>query len=429
MIDEIKDRIRKIIDKQIPTGYVKTEEGAIIPLEFNKKSFGELFEFYGGIGVARDELSDEGNPYLHYGDMHKTDINRINYEDYLRLPKCNKKVKESNYMKDGDIAFLDASEDLRGTSKIVLIENKHNKEFVAGLHTFIGRNIGNELQYDYRQFITSAQYIKKQFAKYSQGFKVYGVTRDTIKNIVLYFPKDKEEQRKISEILLKFEKVIKNRERLIGLLKEKRRILMSHLLKHKNEWDKKSLKDVVEILSGFPFKSEEYTEKGNYKIITIANVKENEFDLDENTKQIKNLPENIQNYQILKNGDILMSLTGNVGRTCIVNQENCLLNQRVAKIKIKEEYSTRYVYYCMQTHKFVSYMQFYAQGAAQDNLSVKDIYNYQIYIPKTKAEQEKIGEQLYKFDYYINLQIEKLKRIKEEKDIIQEFLLTGVIRV
>lgn len=100
-------------------------------------------------------------------------------------------------MKDGDIAFLDASEDLEGTSRAVLIDNPENRPFIAGLHTIIAKEKQNVLSKDYKQYISMPQYVKKQFQRLAVGFKVYGLNRETFNKVKISFPKLETEQKRL----------------------------------------------------------------------------------------------------------------------------------------------------------------------------------------------------------------------------------------
>ena len=110
----IKKRIEEINSGRVPEGYEKTSFG-IFPCDWEKSCLGDLFNFSGGLGKSREELGDKGACYLHYGDMHVGDFNKVSYSQYLEKPKYNTKItgNETFLMKDGDIAFLDASEDLQ----------------------------------------------------------------------------------------------------------------------------------------------------------------------------------------------------------------------------------------------------------------------------------------------------------------------------
>ena len=136
MKPEIKQRIEQLNNGKIPKGYKKTDFG-VFPCDWvTDETLGDLFDFYGGLSKSRDELGEEGYAYLHYGDLHRGTFNLVSIDQYEQLPKCDISLtgKEKCLMEDGDVAFLDASEDLEGTSRAVLIDNPENKPFIAGLH-------------------------------------------------------------------------------------------------------------------------------------------------------------------------------------------------------------------------------------------------------------------------------------------------------
>ncbi|MCA9319012.1 restriction endonuclease subunit S, partial [Candidatus Saccharibacteria bacterium] len=96
-------------------------------------------------------------------------------------------------------------------------------------------------------------------------------------------------------------------------------------------WSAVKLNDFTKIVSGFPFKSSTYIEDGRYKVITIKNVKSGELD-SSGADTIDDVPKNLPDNCRLDVGDLLVSLTGNVGRMAFVTEYDLLLNQRVGKL-------------------------------------------------------------------------------------------------
>src|SRR5690554_4965933 len=98
----------------------------------------------------------------------------------------------------------------------------------------------------------------------------------------------------------------------------------------------KTIGDVCQLLNGYSFKSEKYVDSG-IRIIRIANVQKG-F-IEDNSPAFYPLETpGIENY-MLKEGDLLISLTGNVGRVALLNKEMlpAALNQRVACLRIKDD--------------------------------------------------------------------------------------------
>ena len=235
MNQTIRSRIEQIKRGEIPEGYEKTPFG-IFPCDWEKdKSFKELFSFFGGLGKSREKLGTNGVCYLHYGDMHTGNFTKVSYAQYFDKPKYEIKIsgEESFLMNDGDIAFLDASEDLEGTSRAVLIDNPENRPFIAGLHTILAKEKQKVLSKNYKQYISMPQYVRKQFQRLAVGFKVYGLNRETFNKVKISFPKSKVEQEKIAEILQEQDRLIELKEKLIEEKKKRKQYLVQQLLTKK----------------------------------------------------------------------------------------------------------------------------------------------------------------------------------------------------
>ncbi len=96
------------------------------------------------------------------------------------------------------------------------------------------------------------------------------------------------------------------------------------------------LGDVCEILNGFAFKSADYVNSG-IRIIRIANVQKGYIeDIDPAFYPIDSV--GLEKY-MLEEGDLLVSLTGNVGRVAFLGKQflPAALNQRVACLRLKSD--------------------------------------------------------------------------------------------
>ena len=88
-------------------------------------------------------------------------------------------------------------------------------------------------------------------------------------------------------------------------------------------WKVGIVDDLIKIESGFPFNSSMFDDYGQYGLVTIKNVQDGAF-VTECTNYISNIPDKMPEHCKLKDGDILLSLTGNVGRICIAYGGNYL---------------------------------------------------------------------------------------------------------
>ena len=160
--------------------------------EWAIKTLGDLFTFGGGFSASRDQLSSKGYSYLHYGDIHgclKTFIDvRSDYQDLPKLDIPLNRVSPSSLLEDGDVVFVDASEDDEGTSRHVIVVNKDKTPFISGLHTIVAKGKTDELDYHYRRHCFQTASIKRQFYYYSVGTKVSGISKTNIARLILPVP-------------------------------------------------------------------------------------------------------------------------------------------------------------------------------------------------------------------------------------------------
>lgn len=418
MMQQINHHTESINNGKIPNGYKKTELG-IFPCDWETdKSFGDLFDFYGGLGITREELGEEGHAYLHYGDLHRGEFNVVSHQQYERLPKCNVHLKdsESYLMQDGDVAFLDASEDLEGTSRSVLIDNPENKPFIAGLHIIYGKPKDQSLDKWFKQYITSTDCVKKQFHHLAVGFKVYGLNRETLPKIRLAFPKSFSEQAEIAEILMTWDKAIELYKKQIEKLKQFKSVCLKKMFPAKGQtvpewrfkgftgdWEQRKLGDLLQTIS---FKAYlkgpeqdgkyEIIQQGNEPIIGYAN----------------GLPcDDYQNTVIF--GDHTLSLYKPKNPFFVATDG-------VRIIKGLEDMDGYFLLELLERNKPQSegYKRYFSILADRD-----------AYFTPDHDEQTQIGACFGRLDDLITIHQRKLEAEQKRRKVLQQYLLNGIVRV
>ena len=153
--------------------------------------------------------------------------------------------------------------------------------------------------------------------------------------------------------------------------------------------------DTCEILNGFAFRSENYVESG-IRIIRIANVQKG-F-IEDNTPEYYPADSIGLDKYMLREGDLLMSLTGNVGRVAILERQflPAALNQRVACLRMKtNRISKRYLYHILNSDFFEQQCILSSKGVAQKNMSTEWLKDYEIPLYSLE-QQDKIVTQIDK---------------------------------
>ncbi len=161
----------------------------------------------------------------------------------------------------------------------------------------------------------------------------------------------------------------------------------------KEGWTYKKLGEVCEVLNGYAFKSSLYVDKG-IRVIRITNVQKG-FVSDNDPKYYPYDKEKYIQQYILKENDLLISLTGNVGRVGLLNKEflPAALNQRVACLRIKDSnFLLKFLFHKLNSDAFENDCIINASGIAQKNMSTEWLKRVVIPIPSLSEQLQIVSE-------------------------------------
>lgn len=192
-------------------------------------------------------------------------------------------------------------------------------------------------------------------------------------------------------------------------------------------WEEKLLSEYFQLPGGFAFKSKDYLDVGKYKVITIKGVQDGYLD-SSSAARLEILPEKIKPYQILNTGDILMSLTGNVGRVCLVDEENCLLNQRVAKIEPINRKWKAFAYFYFRQNEMIERLTYLSKGSAQLNLSPVETLAQTEHFPDDSLI-DSYCELVNPFLFKIMTNQTQIRTLSALRDTLLPKLMSGEVRV
>jgi type I restriction enzyme S subunit len=225
------------------------------------------------------------------------------------------------------------------------------------------------------------KYHREWLTQFATGATMPSLNQDILKLLPIFLP-ELPEQQAIAEVLSSLDDKIDLLHRQNKTLEALAETLFRQWFVEEAEesWGSGIVKDLISILSGFAFKSSDFVENGEYRLITIKNVQDGYLDLSK-TDRLNRIPPRMPDYCLLTNGDTLLSLTGNVGRCCLVNEENLLLNQRVAKLQSKNNRDWAFTYFMFRQKSMRRMLEELAKGTAQANLSPIETAKMEIQIP------------------------------------------------
>ena len=373
----------------------------------------------------------KGIPFITISNINST--NHIDFRDTLFVPKeYYDNLDKIRKPQPNDIIYSVVG----SFGKPVLI--KENKQFVFQRHIAILRPNNEVVDSRYLYYIMLSRDFYMQADTVAIGAAQRTISLTSLRNMKVNLT-PLPTQHRIATILSRYDSLIENYQKQIKLLEEAAQRLYKewfvdlHFPGYETTkiidgvpegWEKKSVKTIVELQSGYAFKSSDFASDGIYKIVTIKNVKDGAFD-GENVSKIASIPEKMPKHCILEDGDILLSLTGNVGRVCIVVGKNYLLNQRVAKLK---SIFKAYTYCLFRSRDMFIDVNNLANGAAQQNVSPIKIGEMKILIPENKLLNEFEKESSNYISGVIAFQ-SQIRLLTEARDRLLPKLMSGEIKV
>ena len=310
----------------------------------------------------------------------------------------------------------------------------------------------------YIHFLIRSAYYIQSYKNYSKGIRVnqWDLESEAFTHIDLLLP-SLDEQQKIVAFLdtetTRIDNLISKQEKLIELLEEQRKSIISHAVtkglnpdapmkdsgvewlgKVPNDWNLSRLDAVSKIVRGnSAFSKMDLLESGKYVALQYGKTyKVNE--INESFGSYVN-QEFFKKSQITEFGDIILISTSetleDLGHSCFYARHDVgLIGGEQFLLKPKNQNFGKYIYYA--TKAFSSYLQRYATGLKVFRFNLDDLKK--IYIPDISlVEQQKIAEFLDKETARIDISVLKQKslieKLKEYRASIISHAVTGKIDV
>ena len=249
----------------------------------------------------------------------------------------------------------------------------------------------------------------------AKGVKMPRGDKEQILKYELHLP-TATEQNKITSLLSLLDQRIETQKKVIEDLKKLKDAISKLLFSRSDLLERKiQLSQVGTLKNGYAFQSSSYTSSGEYEILTIANVTGERYICNEGCNRIHTLPSDLQLHQELKDGDILISLTGNVGRVSLCKKGKYLLNQRVGLLQLKAGVNREFAYQALSSRKFELNMISCGQGAAQMNIGKGDIESYEIPYSNNPQNLQSVSLILKSYDKLILTESMKLQLLLSQK--------------
>lgn len=283
---------------------------------------------------------------------------------------------------------------------------------------------------------TIAHFTKDKF----NSLKIPLPTAEEQKEIVLYVD---EKEKEISRL-------INQKHQLITLLEEKRQSIITeavtkglnpNVIKKDSgvewigeipeDWKIKKLKLISQRIGDGLHGTPLYDEDGLYYFVNGNNLGNKNINLKVDTNKVSQVEfEKYGNH--LKEGSILISLNGTIGKISIYKNEKVMLSKSAGYINLKNIKESDFIYYYLQSQRIKNYFEQSFAGTTIKNLSLETLRNTSICMPSVEERKSIVNyleTELKKHDKLIDNVHSQIQKLKEYRQSLIYEAVTGKIDV
>lgn len=209
------------------------------------------------------------------------------------------------------------------------------------------------------------------------------------------FPEQKRIVAILDEAFEGIDRAIANTEKNLANARELFESYLNTIFTQKGGmWMEKPIYEVSDVVSGYSFKSSDFSAHNTLKSIKITNVGVREFIRESSSYLPEIFAETYSRFAIPENS-IVIALTRSIISTglkvaVVPSDYHCaLLNQRVAALKVDSSLmSGQFLFSYLCTRKVVDYVQNQVNTLMQPNLSINDLRNMLVPAPSLEEQNQ-----------------------------------------
>ena len=431
----------------IPDGYKQTEVG-LIPEEWDVASLGDLGEFKNGINKDAGSFG-HGYPFVNLLDVFGS--TRILSSSELGLIDSTAVEQKDYSLKKSDVLFIRSSVKPSGVGLTAVINSNLDKTVYSGF--LIRFRSDQSLVKGYKEYCFYEEFFRKRVIAASSVSANTNINQDSLKQILIAFPKCVHEQTAIANALSDVDALIASIEKLIAKKNAIRTATMQQLLTGKKrlppfdrfqnneqegarkgqlkgtkqtelgeipkDWGISTLEPLIRFSNGAAHENS-ISAYGQY---TVVNSK---FISTEGA--VAKYSESC--FAPTAKGNVLMVMSDvpngkAIAKCYLVDEDNkYTVNQRICSLE-PIDIDSSFLFYSLNRNDF--YLKF-DDGAKQTNLRRQDVLDCPLVVPSFE-EQQAIAEVISNMDIdLITLKSRLLKTLQIKQGMMQE-LLTGKTRL
>ena len=411
----------------------------------------------GGYAFKSSDSAENGTRWLKIANVGKGEVK---WEEQSYLPKHFEKEHSNFLLAEGDSVVALTRPITQGELKVAQIRSS---DVPALINQRVARVLPKHhlVERDFMYALLRYEAIVRDIEITIFGTDPPNVSTKQIEELKINLP-PLPEQQKIAAILTSVDEVIEKTQAQINKLKDLKTGMMQELLTRgvgvdgkphtefkespvgriPKAWDVRCLPELATYQNGKAFPSSDYLDStsNGYYLVKPVNLDPDgkiNWSYNSSAKLSKDYWNEASTYRVGSN-EILMNLTAQsleddfLGRVCLTEKgEKCILNQRIARIKTKNdlEILQKYLFWAFKGTYFRSYIERVTQGSKVQHLYNSNLDQALIAFPSSIDEQFTICKSLDSVEALICKKTKKQKSYINTKKALMQDLLTGKVRV
>lgn len=390
--------------------------------EWSSSKLGEIAEVKDSARISNEYWLENGIPYLRSSDLVNDDLKG---ELFISKETYDKYASKTGAPEKDDMLFTSGG-------KIGVVYHKEDNSLVyvqGGAVLYVKTSKSKILEGAFLSIYFSTYKMKKYIENVSAGGTIKHFTLKPANTAPISFPTN-DEQIKIGKFFKKLDKKIQLQQQKIDLLQEQKKGYMQKIFNQEirfkdeneeyySEWEEYTLNDLGETYTGLSGKTKEDFGFGEHSFVTYVNVFNNLFAKSSGVEKVIIEENEKQNY--VKTGDIFLTTSSEtpreVGMASIWKHDSTNLHLNSFCFGYRITNSTMlpdFLAISLRSEYMRNKITILAQGSTRYNISKTALMKEQVYVPSIR-EQKKIVEFHHKLSSVIELEMQKLTALKQQK--------------
>jgi type I restriction enzyme S subunit len=412
---------------ELRPGYRQTEVG-VIPQMWEARFLRDVCWFQEGPGLRNWQFTTSGMKVINVTNLEGGVLNLDRTDRHISMALF-RRMYQHFAVDDGDIVMASSGNSYSKTAVV------RKQDLPLVMNTSVIRfKPGKSTEYGFLLSLLTSWIFKDQIDLMITGGAQPNFGPYHLKKVIVPFP-PLPEQRAIARALVDVDELLDALSQLIAKKRNLKQAAMQELLRPKVGWVAKTLGESCEIVTKGTTPTsigQDFTSSG-INFLKAESISEGGQPIPRKMAFIDEFTHRLLKRSQLRAGDILISIAGVLGRVGLVERDTlpANTNQALAIIRLgkEPEFERDYLFYYLRSSMIERQISDINVQAAQANISLQNVREFQINIPLLRSDQTAIAGVLSDMDAELSALEQRLGKTRTLKQGMMQELLTGRTRL